>query len=519
VWGTLTVLEAAADYGVRSFVNISTDKAANPMSVLGYSKRITERLTAYMSARTGGTYLSVRFGNVLGSRGSVLTALSAQVAAGGPVTVTDPEVSRYFMVVDEAVHLVLQAATIGRGGEVLVLDMGEPVRIVDMARRLTAGAGREVEIVFTGLRPGEKLTEDRLGHKETDHRPCHPLISQVPVRALCPDEVADLDADADPRSLRQAMAALACGPSRDGTMTIPPQDEGGVLVASPVVANGADGSRLRPAQQLAARSSMRPAQLGQLRHQRVKQAARIRVGAEPSTRRVRHVILDGVAKQRGPLASRLSTRQPAGQRLAGRPRPDPLAAPDELLQRERARPRPRLGGHGMPEIFPGHRQHQAGVGQVGGARDAAPVRGDLDPVRGHDRDDFGMRRVAAAEHPGRAHRHRHAQRGQPPGEQRGRHRGTAYVRRAQDDNACRRRIVRPRMRYRNAQKAIYVIHYHPGRRAFLGRALSLARERILPRPRLAYTHFTRRMPGSNVPGMRAFAVLAAVTCPSERNSL
>src|SRR5580700_1234311 len=196
VLGTLTVLEAAADHGVRSFVNISTDKAANPISILGYSKRITERLTADTSARTGGRYVSVRFGNVLGSRGSVLTALSAQVAAGRPVTVTDPEVSRYFMLADEAVHLVLQAAAIGRGGEVLVLDMGEPVRIADMARRLTASAGREVEIVFTGLRPGEKLTEDRLGHKEADHRPYHPLISQVPVRALRPSEVTVLDLDA-----------------------------------------------------------------------------------------------------------------------------------------------------------------------------------------------------------------------------------------------------------------------------------------------------------------------------------
>jgi FlaA1/EpsC-like NDP-sugar epimerase len=519
VWGTLTVLEAAADYGVQSFVNISTDKAANPVSVLGYSKRITERLTAYMSVRTGGAYLSVRFGNVLGSRGSVLTALSAQVAAGGPVTVTDPEVSRYIMVVDEAVHLVLQAAAIGRGGEVLVLDMGEPVRIADMARRLTASAGREVEIVFTGLRPGEKLTEDRLGHKEADHRPYHPLISQVPVRALRPSELAGLDADADPSSLRQAMAALACGPSPDGTMIIPPQDEGGVRVALQAVAKRADGSRLRPAQQLAARSSMRPAQLGQPRHQQVEQAGGIRVGAEPSACRVGHVILGGVTKQGRALASRLSTRQPSGQRLAGRPRPDPLAAPDELLERERARPRPRLGGHGMPEILPGHRQHQAGVGQVGGARDAAAVRRDLDSVRGHDRDDFGVRRVSAAEHPGRAHRHRHAQLGQPPGEQRGRHRGTAHVRRAQDDNACRTRIVRLRIRYRNAQNAIYVIHYHPGRRTFPGRALFLARDRILPWPRLAYTHFTRRLPGSNVPGMRAFAVLAAVTCPSERNSL
>ncbi len=245
VWGTLTVLEAAADHGVRSFVNISTDKAANPVSVLGYSKRISERLTAYMSARTGGAYLSVRFGNVLGSRGSVLTALSAQVAVGGPVTVTHPDVSRYFMIVDEAVHLVLQAAAIGRGGEVLVLDMGEPVRIADMARRLAAGAGREVDIVFTGLRPGEKLTEERLGQGETDHRPCHRLISQVPVRPLSPGEVAGLDPDADAVSLCRVMARLAYDPSPDGTVTVPPQAEDGAL--APPEAQAIPAGRPRPA--------------------------------------------------------------------------------------------------------------------------------------------------------------------------------------------------------------------------------------------------------------------------------
>ena len=225
VWGTLTVLKAAAEHGVRSFVNISTDKAANPASVLGYSKRITERLTAYMSVRTGGSYLSVRFGNVLGSRGSVLTALSAQVAAGGPITVTDPDVSRYFMLSDEAVHLVLQAAAIGRAGEVLVLDMGEPVRIADMARRLAAGTGRDLDIVFTGLRPGEKLTEDLLGDQETDLRPYHPLISQVPVPALDPAEVTGLNPDADPESIRQVLAKHADAPSYAGTMTIPPQEQ------------------------------------------------------------------------------------------------------------------------------------------------------------------------------------------------------------------------------------------------------------------------------------------------------
>jgi FlaA1/EpsC-like NDP-sugar epimerase len=223
VWGTLTVLKAAADHGVQSFVNISTDKAADPVSVLGYSKRITERLTAYMSVQTGRTYLSVRFGNVLGSRGSVLTTLCAQVAAGGPVTVTDPDVSRYFMLADEAVHLVLQAAAIGRAGEVLVLDMGEPVRIADIARRLTANTGRHLDIEFTGLRPGEKLMEDWLGPDEADLRPCHPLICQVPVPKLHPDQVTLLDPEADADSLRRTLARLARGPAYDGAMTIPSQ--------------------------------------------------------------------------------------------------------------------------------------------------------------------------------------------------------------------------------------------------------------------------------------------------------
>jgi FlaA1/EpsC-like NDP-sugar epimerase len=222
VLGTLAVLEAAAEYGVRSFVNISTDKAASPISVLGYSKRITERLTADMAGRTGGTYLSVRFGNVLGSRGSVLAVLSAQVAAGGPVTITDPEVTRYFMLADEAVQLVLQAAVIGRGGEVLVLDMGQPVRIADMARRLAAGSGREVDIVFTGLRPGEKLHEDLLGPGERDVRPCHSLISQVPVPGLSPGEVAGLDPDADPLAVRQWLARHACAPEH-GELAVPAQ--------------------------------------------------------------------------------------------------------------------------------------------------------------------------------------------------------------------------------------------------------------------------------------------------------
>ena len=194
VWGTLAVLQAAAAAGVERFVNISTDKAADPISVLGYSKRIAERLTAHVAHEATGTYLSVRFGNVLGSRGSVLTAFAAQVAAGGPVTVTDPAVTRYFMMVQEAVQLVIQAGAIGRDGEALVLDMGQPVRIDDVARMLTAKSRRPVDIVYTGLRPGEKLHEDLLAFGEPDLRPTHPLISHVPVPSSDPLSALGLDA-------------------------------------------------------------------------------------------------------------------------------------------------------------------------------------------------------------------------------------------------------------------------------------------------------------------------------------
>ena len=211
VLGTQTVLEAAAASGVESFVNISTDKAADPVSVLGYSKRVAERLTAHMAGQADGTYLSVRFGNVLGSRGSVLGAFSAQVKAGGPLTVTHPEVTRYFMTVDEAVQLVLQATVIGESGEVLVLDMGEPVRIADIARRLSAQSAHPVDIVYTGLRPGEKLTEDLLGIEEVDYRPRHPLVRHAQVKPLDPGELARLTLDGPAGDLIRRLAECATG--------------------------------------------------------------------------------------------------------------------------------------------------------------------------------------------------------------------------------------------------------------------------------------------------------------------
>ena len=198
VFGTLNVLRAATKVGVDRFVNVSTDKAADPSSVLGYTKRIAERLTAEVTQGAGGTYLSVRFGNVLGSDGSVLRTFRAQVAAGGPITVTHPDVTRYFMTVAEAVELVIQAAAIGNDGEALVLDMGEPVRIDDVARRLASQAPRPINIVYTGLRPGEKCHEVLLGADEVDNRPMHPLISHVAVPPLpigLLDRVAEPDLD------------------------------------------------------------------------------------------------------------------------------------------------------------------------------------------------------------------------------------------------------------------------------------------------------------------------------------
>ncbi len=185
VVGTLNVLQAAKAVGVETFVNISTDKAARPTCVLGWSKRVAERLTAGFDGHVDGRYISVRFGNVLGSRGSVVIAFMEQIQQGGPVTVTHPDVERYFMLIPEACQLVLQAGAIGAGGEVMVLDMGSPVKIVDVAKTMIDLSGNHgIDIVYTGLRPGEKLTEELFTPGEQIERSSHPLISQVHVPAL-----------------------------------------------------------------------------------------------------------------------------------------------------------------------------------------------------------------------------------------------------------------------------------------------------------------------------------------------
>ena len=200
VLGTLTMLTAAQRAGVEIFVNISTDKAANPISVLGFSKRIAERLTAAFAFSSGpGKYISVRFGNVLGSRGSVLMSFRDQITKGGPVTVTHRGVTRYFMTISEAVQLVVQAGAIGQTGEVLVLDMGKPVNIHDVAEQLVKNSGKPIKIEVVGLRVGEKVHEELFADGETDERPRHPLISHVLVKAI--DQTSVVENPSDSREL------------------------------------------------------------------------------------------------------------------------------------------------------------------------------------------------------------------------------------------------------------------------------------------------------------------------------
>ncbi|MFZ4820056.1 MAG: polysaccharide biosynthesis protein, partial [Limisphaerales bacterium] len=190
--GTVHLLQAAIDMGVNTFVNISTDKAADPISVLGMSKMITERLTAWAADQTGRAFVSVRFGNVLGSRGSVLNTFRTQIEAGGPVTITDQAATRFFMTISEAVHLVLQAAAIGEGGSTLILDMGDPVNIESVARQLIEMSGTNVELTYVGLRPGEKVHELLTGTNEISMPTAHPKVTQVQVTAMEPTALENL---------------------------------------------------------------------------------------------------------------------------------------------------------------------------------------------------------------------------------------------------------------------------------------------------------------------------------------
>ncbi len=180
VIGTRNVVDAAIETGVQRLVLVSTDKAVRPANVYGATKRLAEMIVLDAARRTGRAFCVVRFGNVLGSRGSVIPLFKRQIAAGGPVLITHPDMERYFMTIPEAVHLVLQAASMGTGGEAFVLDMGKPVRVVDLAEDLIRLSGlepgRDIEIEFTGIRPGEKLSEE-LWEKDKDYqRTVHPDI-------------------------------------------------------------------------------------------------------------------------------------------------------------------------------------------------------------------------------------------------------------------------------------------------------------------------------------------------------
>jgi FlaA1/EpsC-like NDP-sugar epimerase len=180
VLGTQTVAEVAAERGVQRFVMISTDKAVNPSSVMGATKRLAERVVQSLGASSRTKFMAVRFGNVLGSRGSVIPVFEEQIRRGGPVTVTHEEMTRYFMLISEAVLLVLQAGALGEGGELFVLDMGEPVKIVDLAREVIRMAGyvpdQDIPIVVTGTRPGEKLAEELLRPEERENTTLHRKI-------------------------------------------------------------------------------------------------------------------------------------------------------------------------------------------------------------------------------------------------------------------------------------------------------------------------------------------------------
>ena len=180
VFGTLNVARAADIYGSERFILISTDKAVNPTNIMGASKRLCEMIIQGMNRESETEFVAVRFGNVLGSNGSVIPLFEKQILAGGPVTVTDKNVIRYFMTIPEAVSLVLQAGAFAKGGEIFVLDMGEPVKIDDLARNLIKLSGykpgEDIEIAYTGLRPGEKLYEELLMDEEGLKKTLHERI-------------------------------------------------------------------------------------------------------------------------------------------------------------------------------------------------------------------------------------------------------------------------------------------------------------------------------------------------------
>ncbi len=197
VLGTLVIARAAIEYNVKKFVLISTDKAVNPTNVMGATKRLSEMVCQALQHSGDTRFEMVRFGNVLGSAGSVIARFEEQIAKGGPVTVTHPEMVRYFMSIPEAAQLVLQAGSMGLGGEIFVMDMGEPIRIVDLAHdmiRLSEATDEEIKVIYTGLRPGEKLFEELLADDEHTRATPHPKLRVAKAREVTADLLNSLGA-------------------------------------------------------------------------------------------------------------------------------------------------------------------------------------------------------------------------------------------------------------------------------------------------------------------------------------
>lgn len=196
ILGTKNVADLAVQFGVEKFVMISTDKAVNPTNVMGATKRVAEIYTQNLNQQNKTKFVTTRFGNVLGSNGSVIPLFKKQIEAGGPIKVTHPEITRFFMTIPEACQLVLEAGTMGNGGEIFVFDMGKSIKIVDLARKMIQLSGlvegKDIEIKFTGLRPGEKLYEEVLSNKENTIKTYHPQILIAKIQESTPEIIENL---------------------------------------------------------------------------------------------------------------------------------------------------------------------------------------------------------------------------------------------------------------------------------------------------------------------------------------